>query len=60
MKPEERDEVLGAVQALDQFASNAPLSRQWHASWQGIFQQVVEKIQAMVEKPADKGKSPPD
>ncbi len=59
MKQPKQEDVLAALNALDQFASQTPLPRPWHAQWQGLFQQVVAKVQAVAaETPAEKGESP--
>lgn len=62
MTTQDQNAIIAAIQPLDQFASQAPLQRVWHAQWQAIFQQVVTKVLSIgtgTEKPADNGKTPP-
>lgn len=47
MKQNKQEQVLAALNMLDQFASQTPLPRSWHAQWQSIFQQAVAKVQAV-------------
>lgn len=57
MTTQDMQKIVAAMQPLDQFASQAPLPRAWHAQWQAIFRQVVDDVQAVAvakpEKPAD-------
>lgn len=69
MTTQDLNKIIAAIQPLDQFASQTPLPRPWHAQWQTIFQQVVTNVQAVpteearaadaAEEPADTGKTPP-
>lgn len=55
-----QQDILAGLQALDQFARQTSLPRDWHAQWQAIYQQVVGKVQAMTaDKSTDNGKPPP-
>lgn len=54
MTTQDTNKIIAALQPLDQFASQTPLPRPWHAQWQAIFQQVVTNVRTIVaEKPAD-------
>lgn len=52
MKPTEQQQILEAIAILDRFAekTSAPIDRQWHANWQAVYMQVVNRVQAISEK----------
>ncbi len=61
----ERQQVLADLQMLDDFASNTPLNRQWHAQWQARYQQVTAHVLSLgepkeAEKPAPKPPPAPE
>lgn len=61
MTTQEMQKIVAALQPLDQFASQTPLPRPWHAQWQAIFEQAATTIRAITDKkPAEDSESPPD
>lgn len=48
----EQQKILEAIQPLDQFVKTTPQPFGWFVQWQGIYQQVVKRIQALA---AEKG-----
>jgi hypothetical protein len=52
------NKILELLQVLDQFAAEAPLSRQWHIEWQERFKQVAFKIQKVMKQEQEKEEGP--
>lgn len=39
--------IIAALEPLDQFASQTPVQRGWHAQWQTLFRQAVETVRGV-------------